>query len=136
MRVVNSLTQRGVLEILEAERLDPATYEESLQFAKRPRTLKELATVVFPKELPPAGQITASRFQELVDEWLATGLASDGSESPAQKDLSKTSVAIKAVESCTKRNQLELDIVSIKYVQIIRHPVPRISSIDERPDRH
>jgi hypothetical protein len=72
-----------------------------------------------PKSWSPFNLIVTTRFRELVDDWLATGVDADRSESSAKRNLSAAHIATEAVVGSTRRKQVELSIDSTGELAIL-----------------
>jgi hypothetical protein len=107
---INVVRPEDVINALNAEALDPDVYRSVI--ARRRSSGRTVADLLrsdssrkeFDQPGPP---VTTTRLRQLVDEWIATGLTS-GEESPWDRKLARTNVAVAAVKNCAAANPCTL----------------------------
>lgn len=119
--VVRAVKPTDILNALAPQPLDAAVYAELSRYHEELKNrrdqglmLRNLLDLTLEKALAVEGRvpskecIVASRLRELVDEWLETGRAADGTESPLRRNLFQTILGIRAVEKWAEKKPLEL----------------------------
>jgi hypothetical protein len=105
LELIESIEWREVHAMLSSKCLSESEFRSLYAWHQKATMLSRLNNIG--KE-PPAKKITASRFRQLLDEWLNTGIGPDGSESPQRRSLTKATIARAAIQRSVQKNQVEL----------------------------
>ena len=103
-----------VVYMLNSDALSPVDFDSIMKRRQQPMSVGDLMSEIKGKpELPPEWKlpsplVTVARLRQLVDEWIATGFASDGGDSPRQRELIRARGAFAAVKACAATNPCKL----------------------------
>jgi hypothetical protein len=119
-----------VLHMLNADALAPEEFESVMKRRREPSSVGKLmrqSTSARPEWELPDSLVRGARLRQLVDEWIATGFASDGGDSPQRRNLTRATEALAAVRECAATNPCKLHFLEKAAELVVVVGVPPAS---------